>query len=327
MNSVRGGDRRGLVVIAWRRGVSEAEIEQAGGGGVEANGPMGPPAPVAEREADGTGAHKPSAESDHDAAKTALTGDGSGAGMARESALTDGAAGDEAALDAGHIESLSAEHTASNHAVVEQPLPLPKGRGGGAMGIDSPTAIAVGVVIGGLAIVAWMRGRTGRPRANSTGAVRAGATGEDVEQTAIALAALVREADARIVELTRLREEIAAMGAASGIDRTPHSAGADAFRSASRRAFEQPAMGRATHGAAANGADAMLGTGSTAAQGSFTGANAHAAQGACADPVAGRVYELADSGLSAVQIASMLHEHTGKIELILALRRSVVARR
>lgn len=39
-----------------------------------------------------------------------------------------------------------------------------------------------------------------------------------------------------------------------------------------------------------------------------------------ADPVARSVYELADQGLDAAQIARRLNEHVGKVELILALR-------
>jgi hypothetical protein len=40
------------------------------------------------------------------------------------------------------------------------------------------------------------------------------------------------------------------------------------------------------------------------------------------DPLAGEVYRLADSGLPPVQIAQKLGQHTGKVELILALRRA-----
>ncbi|MBX3403496.1 MAG: hypothetical protein KF699_08820 [Phycisphaeraceae bacterium] len=40
------------------------------------------------------------------------------------------------------------------------------------------------------------------------------------------------------------------------------------------------------------------------------------------DPIAGEVYRLADSGLPPVQIAQKLGQHTGKVELILALRRA-----
>jgi hypothetical protein len=38
------------------------------------------------------------------------------------------------------------------------------------------------------------------------------------------------------------------------------------------------------------------------------------------DPLCARVYELADSGADAVEIAKQLSEHTGKVQLILALR-------
>jgi hypothetical protein len=40
------------------------------------------------------------------------------------------------------------------------------------------------------------------------------------------------------------------------------------------------------------------------------------------DPLASQVYQLADTGLSASDIAQSLGQHTGKVELILALRRS-----
>jgi hypothetical protein len=40
------------------------------------------------------------------------------------------------------------------------------------------------------------------------------------------------------------------------------------------------------------------------------------------DPLAGEVYRLADSGLPPVQIAQKLGQFTGKVELILALRRA-----
>jgi hypothetical protein len=39
------------------------------------------------------------------------------------------------------------------------------------------------------------------------------------------------------------------------------------------------------------------------------------------DPLNQQVYDLADSGLPAVEIARTLQQHTGKVELILALRR------
>jgi hypothetical protein len=39
------------------------------------------------------------------------------------------------------------------------------------------------------------------------------------------------------------------------------------------------------------------------------------------DPLNQQVYDLADSGLPPVEIARQLHQHTGKVELILALRR------
>lgn len=41
-----------------------------------------------------------------------------------------------------------------------------------------------------------------------------------------------------------------------------------------------------------------------------------------ADPMAGEIYRLADQGLPPVEIARRLGQHTGKVELILALRRA-----
>ena len=43
------------------------------------------------------------------------------------------------------------------------------------------------------------------------------------------------------------------------------------------------------------------------------------------DPVSSEVYELADQGLTALEIAGELDEPTGKIELILALRQPAAA--
>lgn len=43
-------------------------------------------------------------------------------------------------------------------------------------------------------------------------------------------------------------------------------------------------------------------------------------QAMAGDPLAQRIFDLADEGLSPVQIAQRLDQHTGKVELILALR-------
>jgi hypothetical protein len=45
------------------------------------------------------------------------------------------------------------------------------------------------------------------------------------------------------------------------------------------------------------------------------------------DPLARAVFELADAGRTPVQIAGELNEHTGKVELILNLRKSQLADR
>lgn len=196
----------------------------------------------------------------------------------------------------------------------EPALPLPAPRSG-TMSIDPATAIAVAVVVGGLVLVAWMRGRgrgTTAGVAAQAPARGARATADaptadsaDVEQTAIALAALVREADARIAELKQLKRELDGAG--------PRESGSTA------PAFRQAADAPHTRGV--HTSLGMPGTTSATRPAAFNSARPTPAA-ACADPVAGRVYELADSGLSPVQIASMLHEHTGKVELILALRRA-----
>jgi len=41
------------------------------------------------------------------------------------------------------------------------------------------------------------------------------------------------------------------------------------------------------------------------------------------DPFTQQVYDLADAGKNPVEIASQLNEQTGKVELVLALRKSV----
>jgi hypothetical protein len=208
------------------------------------------------------------------------------------------------------------------------PLPAPSKKG-----IDGATVVSIAVVVAGLALVAWMRGRTGgqmgvRGGATATAGADAlrrvaeplgrspqiPAATSDVDQTAIALAALVREADARIAELTRLRDELGMLGQdrerdslAALVPGSVESGRGDAAASGARRAAQESRAG---------------------ANVQFTRPQAAASQHpmppACADPMADRVYELADSGLSSVEIASALHEHTGKIELILALRRASV---
>lgn len=47
----------------------------------------------------------------------------------------------------------------------------------------------------------------------------------------------------------------------------------------------------------------------------------HSAGAQTGDPMAGEIYRLSDEGLPPVEIATRLGQHTGKVELILALRR------
>jgi hypothetical protein len=91
--------------------------------------------------------------------------------------------------------------------------------------------------------------------------------GGQLDAKAIHLEALLREADAKIVELRKLSEAAPPPAASASDEPTP---------------LAEPG-----------------------------------------DPLARRVCELADEGLTPVDIARRLDEHVGKIELILALRRAV----
>lgn len=199
------------------------------------------------------------------------------------------------------------------------PLPVPSSKG-----IDGATVVSIAVVVAGLVAVAWMRGRTG-VRGNGIPSGRTGVSGgpgtpapaaepgaaqSDLEQTALALAALVREADVRIAELTRLRDELGTPG--QDQERDAHAAFVPGFDESGRDGITAQGTRRS-----ANETHFSRPTPQRRAM-----QEPHAPS--CADPMANRVYELADSGLSSVEIASALHEHTGKIELILALRRASV---
>jgi hypothetical protein len=89
--------------------------------------------------------------------------------------------------------------------------------------------------------------------------------------------------------------------------------------------------GRADGGSAGNGSGestSTLETGRVASGGSGGGAEAGSGAGSGGgepepeplDPATRSVYELADQGLSSLDIARQLDEHVGKVELILALR-------
>lgn len=165
--------------------------------------------------------------------------------------------------------------------------------------VDTGTVVAIVVSVVGLGLVLWLRSRM-----STGGAVRPvpapawRATGSDaLDARAAALGALIREADARIAELTALRDELSELRA--GPDRSTEPYVGDAF--APRRS-----VSAARPGVVGGGRAGGL---------------------VCSDPVADRVYELADSGRSPVEIAGALQEHTGKVELILALRRSATAAR
>ncbi len=216
-------------------------------------------------------------------------------------------------------------------ALVEtsSPLPVPSSKG-----IDGATVVSIAVVVAGLALVAWMRGRTGGQMGLRRGAAAparaddprraadplgrssktAAAATPDLDQTALALAALVREADARIAELTRLRDELGMLG--QDRERDTLAALVPGYVESGRGEAGVPGARRAAQ-------ESRTDTNTHRARPIATSVQQTAAP-ACADPMADRVYELADSGLSSVEIASALHEHTGKIELILALRRASV---
>jgi hypothetical protein len=114
------------------------------------------------------------------------------------------------------------------------------------------------------------------------------------------LARLMREADLRAARL----EQVLRAESAPPPHAHPSNPGAEPARSQPRATgVVEPAPGRATAG------------------GSLPGGSA-AVPMLSGDPMAHEIYRLSDEGLPPVEIASRLGQHTGKVELILALRRA-----
>ncbi len=107
----------------------------------------------------------------------------------------------------------------------------------------------------------------------------------DIDQRATRLEALLRDADQRIAELRRLHDE------------TP-----------APLANARPTSSNATNPTDANAHSAPI--------------SATPASEIGDDPLSRSVYALADAGHNSIEIARRLKEHVGKVELILALRRS-----
>lgn len=224
-----------------------------------------------------------------------------------ETRVTDGCGEGAATVDAGaetvagvggsqeeSVAAVPAGTSPVGHLVESSsPLPAPAARV-----LDTGTVVAIVVSVVGLGVVLWLRSRMsgGAMVRRGTGPAPRAVDAEPVSERAAALGALIREADARILELTALRDELSGLTAGPDRSREPYICDG----------FGVPWTG---------GAGRQRVVGSDGRQGAVR-------VSACADPVADRVYELADSGRSAVEIAGALQEHTGKVELILALRRS-----
>ncbi len=185
-------------------------------------------------------------------------------------------------------------------SVERQPLPAPDLRG--LVVPDASTMVAGVVVVGGLLVAAWLRGGGARSafggalRGALRGAVRGARTkaraaevgnADAARDSAEQLALLIREADERISELRALRAEIESRATPRGVSACPSGVG--------RLTGERAGRG----GDEAEPSRSVLGS----------------------DPLAGRIVELAQAGRTAVEIAGELGEHTGKVELILALSR------
>jgi len=173
-----------------------------------------------------------------------------------------------------------AQSAPSDSTVVEShPIPVPARP---LWTPDGPTIAAGVVVVIGLALAAWLRGRTAfRGQAHSS---TIHSSSRDLpphlSEVAESLERLIAAADDRIERLERLT-------AALDDGRGRPGAATGGLPVAERKPLPTPAP--ATDG--------------------FTR----------------RVYELADRGMKPVEIAAELQEHTGKIELMLALRRQATS--
>lgn len=173
-----------------------------------------------------------------------------------------------------------AQSASSDSAVVEShPIPVPARP---LWTPDGPTIAAGVVVVIGLALAAWLRGRTAfrGPAHRSTTHASSRGMPPRLSAAAEGLERLIAVADDRIERLERLT-------AALDTGRGRPGAATGGLPVAERKPLPTPAPAN--------------------------------------DGFTLRVYELADRGMKPVEIAGELQEHTGKIELMLALRRQAEA--
>lgn len=133
----------------------------------------------------------------------------------------------------------------------------------------------------------------------------------ELDDRAQKLESLLRDADARIAELRRLRGESPSASAASSAPAAP----------ASSHAHQVPA-GVASPALASTAPLALAASVTATATSPVSAPTLPAGQADAPGPdaLARSVYALADDGHDSLEIAHRLREHVGKVELILALR-------
>jgi hypothetical protein len=137
-----------------------------------------------------------------------------------------------------------------------------------------------------------------------------------IDTKAARLEKLLDQADQRIAELERARGEAGESPRAGG-ERLHGGSQTDA---GGQRGDEPSLNDASTADGPRRSVEEVEKAASVAA--APAGSAARSTPGAQDDPLTRSVYELADAGKAAPQIASELNEHTGKVELILALRRT-----
>lgn len=192
-----------------------------------------------------------------------------------------------------------------SHGELQRPTTdrnLPIAPQAGTSGLDTGTVVAIVVIVVGLAATLWLkskRGMRGTPQVARTQpdplALQQDATAALAER----LETLISLADERIAALEALQARALPEPATRSHPRTPAV-------SSRPGGFSEPRPIETTPNPA------------TATSGYFEPTT---------DLFTRRVYEMADSGATPVEIARALEEHTGKIELILSLRRQAVGGR
>jgi hypothetical protein len=148
--------------------------------------------------------------------------------------------------------------------------------------VTLPQLLSVFLMVGGILTLIWaFRGRLG--------AGRAGARGPAAQGPAAGRGARLEESVAQARELAGLLEG-QVDGAARRLERLIEQADEKIRRLERLAAAETPSRG-------------------------------YRAEAPAVDPLNQQVYTLADDGLPPVEIARQLQQHTGKVELILALRK------